>query len=58
MGLSVPLMDTNRARAELGWDPRYSSGAAILELLAGIQDGASTPTPALQPTHKVAKQRS
>lgn len=58
MGLSVPLMDTNRARAELGWDPRYSSGAAILELLAGIQDGASTPTPALQPTHKLAKQRS
>jgi UDP-glucose 4-epimerase len=47
MGLSVPLMDTTRARTELGWDPRYTSLAAILELLSGIRDGASTPTPVL-----------
>jgi UDP-glucose 4-epimerase len=47
MGLSVPLMDTTRARTELGWDPRYTSLTAILELLSGIRDGASTPTPVL-----------
>jgi nucleoside-diphosphate-sugar epimerase len=48
MGLSVPLMDTSRARTELGWEPRYSSLAALLELLTGIREGASTPTPVLR----------
>ena len=48
MGLSVPLMDTTRARTELGWEPRYTSLAAILELLSGIRDGASSPTPVLR----------
>jgi UDP-glucose 4-epimerase len=48
MGLSVPLMDSRRARTELGWEPRNSSVAALLELLTGIRDRASTPTPALQ----------
>jgi hypothetical protein len=48
MGLSVPLMDTRRVRTELGWEPRYTSLAAVLELLAGIRDGAGSPTPPLQ----------
>lgn len=48
MGLSVPLMDTARAREKLGWSPQHSSLAAILDLLNGIRDGASEPTPALQ----------
>jgi UDP-glucose 4-epimerase len=49
MGLSVPMMDAARARSELGWEPRHSSLAAVLELLAGIRDGAGAPTPALRP---------
>jgi nucleoside-diphosphate-sugar epimerase len=49
MGLSVPLMDTTRAQTELAWQPRHSSVAAILELLAGIREGAGAPTPALRP---------
>jgi UDP-glucose 4-epimerase len=48
LGLSVPLMDTTRARDELGWEPRHSSLAALLELLTGISEGASEPTPALR----------
>lgn len=49
MGLAVPMMDVARARSELGWEPRHSSLAAVLELLAGIREGASAPTPALEP---------
>ena len=49
MGLQVPLMDVTRAHRELGWTPRHSSGDALLELLAGIREGAGTPTPPLDP---------
>jgi UDP-glucose 4-epimerase len=47
MGLSVPLMDTTRVRTELGWEPQHSSLAALRELLTGIHERASEPTPAL-----------
>jgi UDP-glucose 4-epimerase len=47
MGLSVPLMDTTRARTELAWEPQHSALAALLELLTGIRERASEPTPAL-----------
>jgi nucleoside-diphosphate-sugar epimerase len=49
MGLSVPLLDTSRARTELAWQPRHSSVAAMLELLAGIRERAGAPTPVLRP---------
>jgi nucleoside-diphosphate-sugar epimerase len=49
MALSVPIMDTTRARTELGWEPGHSSVAALRELLTGIHEGASTPTPVLRP---------
>lgn len=48
MALSVPVMDTTRARDELGWQPRRSSVDAILELLSGLREGADEPTPPLQ----------
>ncbi len=41
-------LDSTRARAELGWEPRYSSAQAAAELLDGFADGAQGPTPALQ----------
>ena len=47
MGLAVPVMDVTRARAELGWQPRRSSVDALGELIAGIRDRGSEPTPAL-----------
>jgi UDP-glucose 4-epimerase len=43
----VPTMDTTRARTELGWTPRHSGGDALLELLAGLGDGAGGATPPL-----------
>ena len=47
MGLSVPMMDITRAREELGFTPTRSSGEALLELLAGMREGAGGPTPPL-----------
>lgn len=49
MALSVPLLDTTRARAELGWTPRRTAGEALLELIDGMREGAGTPTPPLDP---------
>ena len=49
MGLGVPVMDTRRAREELGWTPRHSAGDALLELLEGLRDRAGADTPPLDP---------
>jgi nucleoside-diphosphate-sugar epimerase len=49
MGMAVPIMDTGRIRRELGWSPRRSADAALLELLGGIRDAAGAPTPPLDP---------
>jgi len=46
--LSLPVMDTSRARSELGWDPAHSSFDAIRELLEGLQEGAGMDTPPLR----------
>jgi UDP-glucose 4-epimerase len=47
MGLAVPLMDTTRARTELGWEPRRGADEALRELLAGIRERAGIDTPPL-----------
>jgi nucleoside-diphosphate-sugar epimerase len=47
MALSVPLMDSRRARAELGWAPRFGSIDALAEVLSGLRSGADAPTPPL-----------
>jgi UDP-glucose 4-epimerase len=49
MGLEVPVMDTRRAREELGWKPRYSATDALLELLEGMRAAGGLDTPALAP---------
>jgi UDP-glucose 4-epimerase len=48
--MRLPIMDTTRARTELGWYPRYSAREAIEELLGGMRDGAGMSTPPLAPT--------
>jgi UDP-glucose 4-epimerase len=48
LALGVPLLDTTRARDELGWEPRHTSGDALLELMHGIRRRASAPTPPLE----------
>ncbi|MDQ4134318.1 MAG: NAD-dependent epimerase/dehydratase family protein [Actinomycetota bacterium] len=47
MAVSVPVMDTSRARRELEWSPRVSAGDALLDLRDGFAHRAEAPTPAL-----------
>jgi nucleoside-diphosphate-sugar epimerase len=47
LAFGVPTMDTTRAREELGWQPRRTADAALLELLDGLRDGAGMDTPPL-----------
>jgi nucleoside-diphosphate-sugar epimerase len=49
MALGVPLMDTSRAREELGWSATRSAGDALLELLDAMRRGDGFPTPPLAP---------
>lgn len=49
MALSIPVMDTGRAREELGWAPQYSAGDTLLDLLEGLKTGAGLDTPPLSP---------
>jgi UDP-glucose 4-epimerase len=52
MGLAVPIMDTSRARDELGWEPRHSSVEAIREVLSGMAEAEGEPTPPLEPARR------
>jgi UDP-glucose 4-epimerase len=49
MALGAPLMDTTRARIELGWEPRHTARDALLDLLHGLRDGSGVETPPLRP---------
>ena len=49
LGLAAPLMDTTRARAELGWSPTVDSRAALAEAVEGMRDEAGTASPVLRP---------
>lgn len=40
----LPVMDTSRARIELGWTPKYSATEAVEALLTGLREGGSLPT--------------
>lgn len=45
--LRVPIMDSARVKAELGWSPRHSSREAIEEFLRGLRESAGASTPPL-----------
>lgn len=45
--LSLPLLDTTRIRAELGWEPKVTSVEAMREVIEGMVDHAGGPTPTL-----------
>ena len=49
MAMSVPVMDTSRARRELGWTPERSADEALLDLLEGLRARAGLDTPPLSP---------
>jgi nucleoside-diphosphate-sugar epimerase len=42
--LRLPLLDTTRARRELGWEPQRTSNEAIMEFLEGVRKGSGEPT--------------
>lgn len=46
--LRLPIMDTGKARQELGWSPRHGSTDALGEFFAGLKEGAGMPTPPLE----------
>jgi UDP-glucose 4-epimerase len=49
LALNVPVMDTTRAREELGWTPQRSAEDALLDVLKGLREGAGLDTPPLSP---------
>ena len=49
MAMSVPLMDTTRAREELGWMPHHSADEALLDLIEGLRTRSGLDTPPLSP---------
>jgi UDP-glucose 4-epimerase len=50
LALGVPMMDTTRAREELGWGPTLTSLEALDDLLEGMRHAEGAPTPPLEPT--------
>ena len=48
LALQAPLLDTKRARTDLGWEPRFTSKQALMELLAGLRQECGYDTPPLQ----------
>ncbi|MCO1655751.1 NAD-dependent epimerase/dehydratase family protein [Pseudonocardia humida] len=48
LAFAVPLLDTGRARRELGWDPAIDSRTALAEVLAGMAEAAWAPSPPLR----------
>jgi nucleoside-diphosphate-sugar epimerase len=49
LALGVPMMDTSRAREQLGWEPGFTSLEALDDLLRGLRNAAGAPTPPLEP---------
>jgi len=49
MGMSVPVMDTSRARSELGWEPRHEAKETLRELLEGMAEGVGTASAPMRP---------
>ena len=48
MGLNAPVMDSSRARSELGWTPKHSAIDALHDLLEGLRTEAARDTPPLR----------
>jgi UDP-glucose 4-epimerase len=49
MAFALPLLDSSRARRELGWSPSMDGESVLAEVLEGMRDGASGDTPVLRP---------
>lgn len=49
MAMTVPVLDTARIRAELGWAPRRTAAQAVEDLLDGMAAGQGTGSAPLRP---------
>jgi UDP-glucose 4-epimerase len=56
LALQTPLLDSSRARTELGWEPRFTALEALSDVLEGIRAGAGAATPPLDPTKSRAEE--
>ncbi|WP_238949164.1 hypothetical protein [Mycobacterium sp. IDR2000157661] len=48
MAFSVPLLDCDRAKRELDWQPRWSSVDALADVIKGVSQHAHTDSPPLR----------
>ncbi|MDX6301043.1 MAG: hypothetical protein QOF53_2257 [Nocardioidaceae bacterium] len=49
MGFALPLLDTSRARDELGWEPTKDALSVLDETVSGMREAASDRSPVLRP---------
>jgi UDP-glucose 4-epimerase len=57
LAFAVPVMDSGRARRELGWTPAVDARAALAELFDGMRSGAGASSPPLRPRSAPAELR-
>ncbi len=48
LAFAAPLLDSGRARRELGWTPTVSADVALAQVVGGMADAAAMPSPALR----------
>ncbi|MFJ4847018.1 NAD-dependent epimerase/dehydratase family protein [Streptomyces sp. NPDC088733] len=53
--LRLPLLDTGRARRELGWRPQHSATHAVEKFLEGLREGSGANTAVLAPSGAVGR---
>jgi UDP-glucose 4-epimerase len=49
LGFAVPLLDTSRARRELGWSPSVDALTVLRQTVEGMRTGRADATPVLRP---------
>jgi nucleoside-diphosphate-sugar epimerase len=53
LAVGTPVLDSSKARDELGWKPEHTAIEALEELLEGLREGAGGPTPPLAPRSRL-----
>ncbi len=48
MAFALPLLDTGRARRELGWQPQHDAVSVLAEVITGMREAAEGRTPVLR----------
>jgi nucleoside-diphosphate-sugar epimerase len=58
LALRLPVMDTTRARTELGWSPAHPTDEALREFLLALAAGRGTGSPVLAPRKRMSGRRA